>query len=73
MKEYIRTHFVSISTFFFAVAIAAGAGHFIGTMMHSQATEQRQEIGVLMQTSDEGAGGIGPDRPAHRWILSHDR
>jgi len=57
MKSYIRTHFVST---IFTIAIAAGAGHFMLAMLHSQAADQRQEIGILMQTSDEGAGGSTP-------------
>jgi len=57
MKDYIRTHFVST---IFGIAIAAGAGHLLVSVLHSQATEQRQEIGVLMQTSDAGAGGSVP-------------
>jgi hypothetical protein len=57
MKDYIRTHFVST---IFAIVIAAGAGHFMIGMLRSQAADQRQEIGILMQTSEAGAGGSTP-------------
>ena len=57
MKSYIRTHFVST---IFGIAIAAGAGHFMIAMLHSQAEDQRQEIGRLMQTSASGAVGSTP-------------
>ena len=57
MKDYIKAHFVST---IFTAMIAAGAGHFMINMLHSQAANQRQEIGVLMQTSASGAGGSVP-------------
>jgi hypothetical protein len=57
MKSYIKNH---IASTIFAVMIAAGAGHFMIGMMHSQAADQRQEIGMLLQTSASGAGNQTP-------------
>jgi len=53
MKDYIRSHFVSIAV---AAAIFACGGHFMIALLRVQATEQRQEITLLMQTSAPNAG-----------------